>query len=125
MNYRGEKWVYGGNKIVCPYCGERYPLELDGDPILDPHTEECPKCEREFECSVEWYPSITSYRYAGRTDRIAGPEECRICKEPIDPLKIHPSCPMCKAVVCDRCEKQMKPCCDEYARWAKETKEAA
>lgn len=129
MNYRGEKWVYGGDKIVCPYCGECDPFEstdLHGD---GPYSQKCSHCGRDFTYTVDWDPSVTSYRYRGRTEQqYAGdvcPSKCSICRGPLEPDRFHPRCPLCDAVVCDKCERLKKPCCGEYARWAKETKEAA
>lgn len=116
-------------EIECPYCGECDEFEstdLHGD---GPYLQECSHCGRKFEYTVDWYPGIESYRYKGRTEQQYAsdvyPSECFICSGPLEPDKFHPKCPLCDAVVCDKCERLKKPCCDEYARWAKETKEAA
>ena len=114
-------------EIECPYCGECDEFEstdLHGD---GPYWQECSHCGRKFEYTVDWDPSITSYRYQGRTERQhAGdvyPSKCSICRGPLEPDKFHSKCPICDAVVCDKCERLKKTCCDEYARWVDETKE--
>lgn len=114
--------------IKCPMCEEQWALKGEE---LDDGTDamKCPYCGKKFVYEVDHHPLVTSYRYRGRSDKqfVVSwyPRWCSICGTKLVPEEEYPRCPMCEAVVCEECEKQMKPCCGEYVRWAEETKETA
>lgn len=118
----------GDENIRCPYCGQERMSE-DGELYRGTNVTECPDCGRSFTFEVDYVPTITSYRYKGRTDRHhvyeQWPTWCSVCGTVLESDADYPECPICRGVVCRKCERLMKPCCDEYARWAEETKEAA
>lgn len=118
----------GDENARCPYCGEKQQLEGDGL-SKGVSVAWCPDCSRLFAYEVDCGHPITSYRYKGRTDRHhvyeQWPTWCSICGTVLEPDADYSQCPICREVVCQKCELLKKPCCDEYARWAKETKEEA
>ena len=44
----------------CPYCGEEIEYNGDGCDSGEQLEEECPKCEKIFMLSVEYYPSYST-----------------------------------------------------------------
>lgn len=118
-----------GDQVLCPYCGGNVAFDTC-DFECNESNFECEDCGLEFEATVEWSPSITTYRYNGRvggSPRFVVPNEehvlCRMCGDEITgvreagfPVPVF-RCPICDANVCKKCDDNRVPCCDEYRFW--------
>jgi hypothetical protein len=112
-------------RLVCPYCGYVIDDDWRDYDAHGPYDREsgrvtCPGCKHDYRYTSERCRAYTTYAYHGRAPShvYVCSTCCDVCGASLAPYKLHPECPICGGVVCDKCDADRKPCCDEYCRWA-------
>lgn len=124
--------LHCGRNVICPYCGKEWDMpSFEGFAFVG--AEKCEGCGHSFEISIGFTPSVTTYQYEGRkrmhillTDG-KDSEKCDLCGKSLvthedtfdndDDCEFSLECPICGKVVCNDCERNLKPCCNEYELW--------
>lgn len=126
--------LYCGEHVVCPYCGEEWDELPSFDGFNFNGVEECDECGHSFEIGISFTPDVTTYQYNGRTKNAEpvlidekNPRKCDLCGNHLvvpedilnkdDYYELYSKCPICGKVVCNDCERNLKPCCNEYELW--------
>lgn len=129
LDWGNQLWC--GDTIKCPYCGKESD-SIDVEEFTSSGVVECPECGHMYVALTDYQPEVTTYRYKGRSDRKTvyrdskNPVYCGLCGSRLEVppdedilFGKFPMCPICDTVVCNKCEKERKPCCDEYRAWVK------